>query len=934
MLKAESQIGPYTLIKQLGKGAFGVVWLAEKRTAIATSQVAIKIALDEEPDLEAIKQEASLWAQIGGHPNVLPMIEANIYDGQVVIVSEYAPDNSLESWLKINNGKAPTIEQAVNITLGILSGLEHLHSRKVLHRDLKPANILLQGETPRLADFGLSRILKTTAQSTKASGTPAYMSPEAFDGKKVLQSDIWAAGIIFYQLLIGNLPFPAKDYSGLIGAIMLKDPEPLPKGLNQFTPIITKALQKNPDERYKSTSLMKTDLQNALKPAKEPEQPKKVKKANIAPNTEIGPYTLVKLLGNGQFGMVWLAEKRTAFATTQVALKLPLGEATDLEVIKQEASVWAAVGTHPNIVPILEANIYDEQIVIACEYVADGTLADYLAANGGKCPSLESAISITKGILSGLEHLHSKKIVHRDLKPANILLQGETPRLADFGLARILKTYHSGIAAGSPAYMSPEAFNGERFEQTDLWAVGVIFYQMLVGKMPFPQQNMGALIKAISLDTPESLPTSISKGLQEIINRVLEKEPSRRYKSAKEMKTVLELNGNPIKATPKVEPVTEAIKPSQTAKSNWEQATLPKTEVINSPANLQPKKTIGILPVEPKNNSKYIVIATSVVVLIIISYLGISRFASNNASTTNEQNNLPTNNSSTSTPTNKPATTTTNTKSFEFETVKVDATGKIVERTKKTANQYIEDLGNSIKLEMVEIPSGTFTMGSPSSEANRRDDEGPQHQVNVESFYLGKYEVTQAQYQAIMGNNPSNFKGDNLPVERVTWNEAIEFCEKLSAKTGKTYRLPSEAEWEYAARAGTTTPFAFGETINPRIVNYDGNYPYGQAAKGEYREKTIAVGSLGVANAFGLYDCHGNVWEWCQDIYQPNYNNAPTNGSAREQATDNNSRLLRGGSWDNDGGNCRSANRYGIAPGARDTVDVGFRVVLVGRTLK
>jgi serine/threonine protein kinase len=291
MLRANSEIGPYTLIKQLGKGAFGVVWLAEKRTAIATSQVAIKIALDEEPDIQSVKQEASLWSQIGGHPNVLPMIEANIYDGQVVIVSEYAPDGSLESWLKMNGGKAPTVEQAVNITLGILSGLEHLHSKKVLHRDLKPANILLQGDTPRLADFGLSRILKTTQQSTNASGTPAYMSPEAFDGKKVIQSDIWAAGVIFYQLLTGNSPFPAKDYAGLIGAIFTKDPEAFPENLKQFTPIITKALQKDPDGRYLSTSLMKSDLQKVLKPTSELIVKKKI---ILAPNVEIGPYTLVK----------------------------------------------------------------------------------------------------------------------------------------------------------------------------------------------------------------------------------------------------------------------------------------------------------------------------------------------------------------------------------------------------------------------------------------------------------------------------------------------------------------------------------------------------------------------------------------------------------------------------------------------------------------
>lgn len=264
MAKANDEIGPYTLIKQLGKGAFGAVWLAEKRTAIVTSQVAIKIALEEEADLDTIKQEANLWAQIGGHSNVLPMIEANIYDGQVVIVSEYVSGGSLESWLKKNGGKAPSVEQAVNITLGILSGLEHLHAKKVLHRDLKPANVLLQGETPRLADFGLSRILKTTSPSTSTSGTPAYMSPEAFDGKKIIQTDLWGVGVIFYQLLTGNLPFIAEDYTGLIGAIFNKDPQPLPNPFECFQPIVNKVLEKSPNNRYQTTEEMKTELEVAL----------------------------------------------------------------------------------------------------------------------------------------------------------------------------------------------------------------------------------------------------------------------------------------------------------------------------------------------------------------------------------------------------------------------------------------------------------------------------------------------------------------------------------------------------------------------------------------------------------------------------------------------------------------------------------------------
>jgi formylglycine-generating enzyme required for sulfatase activity len=248
-----------------------------------------------------------------------------------------------------------------------------------------------------------------------------------------------------------------------------------------------------------------------------------------------------------------------------------------------------------------------------------------------------------------------------------------------------------------------------------------------------------------------------------------------------------------------------------------------------------------------------------------------------------------------------------------------------------TAKTFTEDLGNGVKLEMVEIPKGEFMMGSPSSEQGHRADEGPQHRVQVPGFYMGKYEVTQAQYQALMGKNPSRFTGDGrLPVEQVSWLDAMDFCQKLSQKTGRAYRLPSEADWEYACRAGTTTPFAFGETISPAIVNYDGNYPYGNTAKGEYREKTTIVGSF-PANAFGLYDMHGNLWEWCLDEWVGNYNNAPADGSPRgdikSRATDK-WHLLRGGSWINNATHCHSAFR------GRDAAldwsgTIGFRLLAV-----
>ena len=244
-----------------------------------------------------------------------------------------------------------------------------------------------------------------------------------------------------------------------------------------------------------------------------------------------------------------------------------------------------------------------------------------------------------------------------------------------------------------------------------------------------------------------------------------------------------------------------------------------------------------------------------------------------------------------------------------------------------------------IGLEMVAIPGGTFMMGSPPEELEHQDNESPQHSVTVQPFFMGKYQVTQAQWRFVaqlpqvnreLEQDPSHFKGDNRPVESVSWEDAVEFCDRLSQYTGRTYRLPSEAEWEYACRAGTTTPFHFGETITTDLVNYNGNYTYGQGSKGVYRKETTEVGSFGVANNFGLYDMHGNVWEWCQDDWHSDYEGAPIDGSAwLNNEENNNGKLLRGGSWVTFPGNCRSAFRlnYSLDDG---NGYLGFRVVCSG----
>jgi len=246
-------------------------------------------------------------------------------------------------------------------------------------------------------------------------------------------------------------------------------------------------------------------------------------------------------------------------------------------------------------------------------------------------------------------------------------------------------------------------------------------------------------------------------------------------------------------------------------------------------------------------------------------------------------------------------------------------------------------------------------MGSPANEPGRYDNEGPQHQVTVSGFYMGKYEVTQKEYEEVMEANPSHFTGDNLPVENISWYDAVEYCNRRSQEEGLTpaytinmnqrdanntnsydevkwtvtwnrnangYRLPTEAEWEYACRAGTTTPFSTGNNITTSQANYDGNYPYNNNAKGTYREKTTPVGSF-APNPWGLYDMHGNVWEWCWDWYRDYSTDALTDPTG---PISGDFRVQRGGSWGSNASYARSVVRSSHNPIYRFYY-YGFRLV-------
>ncbi len=319
---------------------------------------------------------------------------------------------------------------------------------------------------------------------------------------------------------------------------------------------------------------------------------------------------------------------------------------------------------------------------------------------------------------------------------------------------------------------------------------------------------------------------------------------------------------------------------------------------------------------------------------------------------------------------------------LDFEVVSVNPQGEVVQRDRLTSSYHLEP---AIALTMAAIPAGTFLMGSPSTEEGFHPSQSPQHSVNLQEFWMSQFPITQAQWRSVaklpavkqsLSAEPANFSENNRPVEQVSWFDAIEFCARLSHFFQKTYHLPSEAQWEYACRAirsplihascstwgnpktalaplskgGTegggieesgvrSYPFHFGETLTTELANYSGvNWEYqgkicskgsyGAGPLGEDRRETTPVGAFGVANAFGLYDMHGLVREWCADVWHPTYAGAPTDGTAWMSGGDSNKRVLRGGSWNSSPQKCRSAYRGKFDPSA-SLYDIGFRIVCV-----
>lgn len=260
---------------------------------------------------------------------------------------------------------------------------------------------------------------------------------------------------------------------------------------------------------------------------------------------------------------------------------------------------------------------------------------------------------------------------------------------------------------------------------------------------------------------------------------------------------------------------------------------------------------------------------------------------------------------------------------IEFDSPTVNERGEIIASTRHSAEQFTEDLGHGIQLDMLIIPSGMFQMGSPPHHGNI--DEQPQHFITIKSFMMGKFLITQGQWKAVMGQvPPCRFKGNNLPVERFSWEDAQKFCQRLSKQTERNYHLPSETQWEYACRAETNTPFSFGETLTSYIANFNGEHTFRDEPRGVYFHSTNEGGKF-PPNAFGLHDMHGNLWEWCADNWLDDYSSSPRDDTAY-QNHNNRHRVARGGSWHEPARLCRSAARLRVLQSEAEEF-IGFRVV-------
>ncbi|WP_042342284.1 bifunctional serine/threonine-protein kinase/formylglycine-generating enzyme family protein [Calothrix sp. PCC 7507] len=703
-----------------------------------------------------------------------------------------------------------------------------------------------------------------------------------------------------------------------------------------------------------------------------------------------GRYEISQTLGGGGFAVTYLARDILQPSKPLCVVKQLRPNQSNprvIEFFEKEAAILERLGKHPQIPQLLAHFSQDQHLYIVQEFIEGQDLSREMIP--GKRLSEGYATKLLQDVLEVLSFVHGQGVIHRDIKPQNLMRRQQDGRifLIDFGAVKELGTLmvntqgevNSSVVIGTAGYMPNEQKNGKPCLGSDVYAVGMTIIQALTGILPFDLQE-----EPLTGEIIWQHQAQVSDHLAEVLTKMVRRHHSLRYaKAAEVLQAFTSPSSSPITPTVIVNSAKEAylqearlraqqgqgnfsvfalrilesqrlelglsadeareineqvLKPYREYEGKLEEYEQALIDAVKQqyPFNQAMQKDLQdyqqylglrdediaaiqarVFPQEPQPRPQSPPVIQRVV----------------------PQTPQPTPKSPLvipvipQTPQAKPKSPSViQTQTFEFETATLTlkpgflGIGKSwdINYGRGRAEYFIENPGNGFVLDMVAIPGGNFLMGSPDNEKGRRDSESPQHTVTIQPFFMGKFPVTQAQWRAVaafgkvnidLNPDPSYFKGANLPVEQVSWDDAVEFCDRISQHTGRIYRLPSEAEWEYACRGGTTTPFYCGETITTDLANY-----------GTFME-TTDVGKF-PANAFGLFDMHGNVWEWCQDKWHGDYHEAPANGRAWLSKNNNEYRILRGGSWVSLPDNCRSANRNGYTFDNRCD-NFGFRVVLV-----